>query len=97
MWRDQLMDRFRSPGSRRVKANRWRCLQQGYRNLPEPLDALGGGEQGMVATHGVEDQAFVSLQHVSNQARVMHGELQAELVQPHARTGTLAVKRQRHL
>lgn len=38
----------------------------------------------------------IEQRHLTHQAGVVHGKLQAEFVQPHARTGALAVKRQRH-
>jgi hypothetical protein len=51
----------------------------------------------VVAAHGIEDQPLVGLEHVADQAGVVHRELQAQLVQPHAGPGALAVERQRHL
>ena len=51
----------------------------------------------VVAAHRVEDQALIGLEHIADPAGVVHGELQAQLVQPHARAGPLAVERQRHL
>src|SRR5271165_1814558 len=38
---DELVDRVGSPGSRVIKANGGVSLQQGGRNLPEPLNSLG--------------------------------------------------------
>ena len=67
------------------------------RHLPQSLDALGGGEQRVVAAHRVQDQPLVGLEHVADQAGVVHGELQPQLVQPHAGARPLAVERQRHL
>ncbi len=51
----------------------------------------------MVAAHGVQDQPLVGLEHVAREAGVVHGELQAQLVQPHAGSRPLAVEGQRHL
>jgi len=94
---DQLVDRLRPPGAGRVGAHRGRGFQQRRRHLPEPLDALGGGEQGPVAAHRVEDQPLIGFEHVAREARVMHGELHAELVEPHAGARPLAVEGERHL
>src|SRR3954454_4823621 len=53
---DELVDRLRAPGARLVEAEVRRGVEQLRRHLPEPLDAVGGGEQGAVAAHRVEDQ-----------------------------------------
>jgi hypothetical protein len=69
---------FAPPGGRRVKPNRGRGFQQGDRHLPQPLDALGGGEQRVVAAHRIQDQALVRLQHVADQAGVAGAGVSAE-------------------
>jgi len=50
----------------------------------------------MVAAHRIEDQAFIGLEHIADVPGVVHGKLHAELVEPHARAGPLAVERQGH-
>ena len=69
MGRDQLVDRLRPPGAGRVDADRRRVVEQPRRDLPQPLDAVGGAEQRVVAAHGVEDQPLVGLQHVVARGR----------------------------
>src|SRR6478752_8559412 len=62
--RDHLMDRVGSPRARWIHLHRRRVGKQRCRALPEALDALGGGEQGVVIAHRVHDQPLVRLQHV---------------------------------
>ena len=52
------------PRALRVRPQRRRMLEQRRRDLPQPLDALGGREQRAVAGHGVVDQPLVGLEHV---------------------------------
>src|SRR3981081_2531523 len=80
---DQLMDRFRPPRAGGIKSNRRRSLEQGHRDLPKPFDTLGGRKLGTVAAHRVEGQGLIGFEHIADHARFMHGELQAQLVQPH--------------
>ena len=80
-----------------VRPHDGRVLQQRLGDLPQPLDALGGGEQGAVAAGGVVDQPLVGLEHRARPAGVAHRELHRQLLQLHARPGLLAVERQRHL
>ena len=49
----------------------------------------------MIAAHRIEDQPLVGFQHIADLAGVVHRELQAVLVEPHARARPLAVERQR--
>ncbi len=69
----------------------------GADTLPQALDALGAVEQRVVAAHGVVDQPLVRLEHVAVPLGLVHRELQAELVELHARARALAVERQREL
>jgi hypothetical protein len=48
----------------------------------------------VIAAHRVEDQSLISFKHVADESRVMHGELQAQLVEAHTWAGAFAVKRQ---
>src|ERR1700733_6304797 len=94
---DELMDRIRTPGSWRIRANGRRRFQQRGRYLPQALDALGRREQRVIAPHRIENQPLIGLEYVSDQAGVVHRKLQTEFVEPHAGARTLGVKRQRHL
>ena len=89
------MNRIRSPRSRAIAAHGWWRFQQCRGDFPEPLDAIGCGEEGSIAAHGVQNQALVGFQHIADMAGVVHRELQAEFIEPHAGTGTLAIERQR--
>src|SRR5262245_64501454 len=89
------MDRIRSPRSGPVRPNGWRILQQRDRLLPEALDALGGAEQRVIAAHRVVDEAFVGLEQIGAAPGLVKRELQALLVEDHARSGPLAVERER--
>ena len=72
-------------------------VSSGVERLPQPLDALGGVEQRVVAAHRVVDQPLVGLEHVGLAPGLVERELQAQLVEPHAGPGPLAVERQRQL
>ena len=63
MRRDELVNRFWPPATLIIEAHRRRVFQKGLRDFPEPLYTLGGGKQRVIATHGVEDQALVRLEH----------------------------------
>src|SRR6267143_1288188 len=94
---NELMDGIRSPRTRGVEANRRRCLEQCARRGPQPFDAVGRREQRPIAAHRIENQALIGLEDVADKASVPHRELQTQFVQSHSRTGSLAVKRKRHL
>ena len=91
----ELVDRVRAPRPRRVRTHRRRVLEQRLRRFPQALDALRAREERVVAEHRVVDQAFVRLEQIGCAPGLVQRELQALLVEPHARTGTLAVERQR--
>ena len=97
MWRDQLVDRIRSPRAGCVGANGWWCLQQWRRQLPQALDALGGRKQSVIAAERIVDQPLVRLEHIAGPVGFVEGELQAQLVQFHARARPLAVEAERQL
>ena len=58
-------------------AHRRRVLQQRRGHLPQPLDALGGGEQRVVAAHGVVGSAARRPRARAGPAGVVHRELHA--------------------
>ena len=60
---DQLVDGVRAPAAGRVGPHRRRVVDQLVRLVPQLLDAVGGGEQRVVAAHRVVDQPLVGLQH----------------------------------
>src|SRR5690242_11276301 len=62
--RDQVVLLGRPPRALLVLAQRRRILEQRRGDLPQPLDALGGGEERVVARHGVVNQALVGLEHL---------------------------------
>src|SRR5271165_1262358 len=93
---DELVDGVRPPRSRLVKTHRRGRLDQVHRHLPKAFDPLRAREQGVVAAHRIQDQSLIGLEHIADMTRVVHGELHAQFVQPHTRTGALAVERQRH-
>src|SRR5580658_3315617 len=82
--RDELMDHVGPPRSGGIDANGRRGLQQGSRLFPQSLDALGGREKRVIAAHRIENEALISLEHVADEARVVHGKLQAQLVESHS-------------
>src|SRR5205807_5270468 len=94
---NELMDGVRSPRTRGVEANRRRGLEQCARRRPQPFDPVGGREQRPIAAHRIENQALIGLEDVADKASVAHRELQTQFIQSHSRTGSLAVKRKRHL
>src|SRR3954447_3528345 len=50
---DQVADPTRPPGALRVRLDLLRVVEERLGDLPESLDSLGGGEQGVVAVHRV--------------------------------------------
>src|SRR6185312_11551266 len=95
--RNQLAHGVWPPGTGRIEAYGRRRLQQRRRDFPQPLDAFGVCKQRPIATHGIQDQSLVGFQHVSDQRRIVHRKLQAQLVEAHSRPGPLAVEGKRHL
>src|SRR5580704_15605859 len=69
-WLNELGDRGRPPRAARVRLDWRRVLQQWLGDLPQPVDAVRAGEQGLVADHRVEDQPLVALQRVRRGERV---------------------------
>ena len=67
----------------------------GFERLPQPLDAFRAREERVVAAHRVVDQPFVRFEQVGRAPGLVQRELQALLVEPHARPRALAVERQR--
>lgn len=61
---DELVHRVRAPRPRRVELHLWRVLEQRDRALPERFDAVGGGEERVVAAHRIEDQSLIGLENV---------------------------------
>ncbi len=51
----------------------------------------------MIATHRIEDEPFIGLQHISRGVDLPRGELHRQLVELHTGTGPFAVERQRNL
>ena len=49
----------------------------------------------MITAHRIEDEAFVSFEHVADLTRVVHRELQAVLVEFHAGARALSIEGQR--
>ena len=88
---------FGSPRAGRVGAHGRGHLEQRHRDLPQPLDALGRGEEGVIAAHRVVDQPLVGLEHLGLATRLVQRELEAQLVELHARPRPLAVEREREL
>src|SRR5689334_4467548 len=70
----ELVDRVGTPGALLVRAYGGRVLEQWRRQLPEPFDALGRGEQRPVAPDGVVDEPLVGLQHGAGPAGLLHRE-----------------------
>src|SRR5215469_3240984 len=68
--RDQLLDRSWPPGAPTVRFDWRRVLQQRLGDLPEPVDAIGVGEQRLIADHRVEYEPLVALQRVRGRERV---------------------------
>ena len=66
-------------------------------HLPEPLDALGVGEERLVTVHRVVDQPLVGLEDVARVVGVVERELQAQLVELHPGPGPLPVEGEREL
>ncbi len=50
----------------------------------------------LIVAHGVEYQPLIGLEHLAGETGVVHGELHAQFVEPHARTRPLAVEGERH-
>jgi hypothetical protein len=64
-------------------------VTQRCRDLPEPLDPVGAGEQRVVAEHGVVEQALVALEVVGDVEGVAVAEGQRGRAEAHLRAGLL--------
>ena len=70
-------DPVRSPRAGRIRLHRRRMLQQRRGDLPQPLDAVRGREERVVAHHRVVDQPLVRLEHVVLAVDLVERELHA--------------------
>ena len=59
----------RAPGARLVGEHRRAVLEHRRRDLPEPLDPVGAGEERAVADHHVVDQALVGVERLRRRRR----------------------------
>src|SRR5215831_3773079 len=83
--RDGVLDRRRAPRTWLIELDRRRVLQQRRRDLPQPVDLIGPGEQRLVAEHRLQDQSLVPLEAMHLVERVLVAEGHLDLAQLHRR------------